>query len=153
MSVLIDVAEAIKDNLNAGSFTTTFTAQRSYGDTQVALEDQDTLHVEVIPQGYPDEIITQGNHEYEVDVRIWVRKRFGQESRDGEQKLLLSQIDTLVDLVEDIQQFFIKRSLTGYTDASWRESTTETPYSAEHLRIYSQFTGQIKVIYKVPVAT
>jgi len=50
VSVITDIAEAVKDALNGQDFSQAFTAERHY-QPLFELKDMKTLHVTVVPRG------------------------------------------------------------------------------------------------------
>lgn len=175
-AVLVSVAKAITKELDAAFIAGTFGAQyreqrakRSYADWDEALEDLDTLHVDVVPVGPGNPklvMLTRSAWEYVVSVQIGVRKRFGHTDQDSTTgRILAEEIDALILLLEKIGKYFMPsqttqtgRRLADMPEAVWmpevgeRERGTEfqTSFDREMLRNNRQYIGIVRLTYKVP---
>ena len=74
-SQIVDVAEAVKTSLNAGTFSQTFTAMRKWVP-KVALAALDTIAVTVVPKDYARENETRGETRRTIQIDIGIQKRF-----------------------------------------------------------------------------
>lgn len=174
MSVLVDVAEAIKDELAAAFAASTFGAsysrvvpERSYADWDEELTGCRDLRVDVVPVGPNNPTVdteTRGEWSYVVLVDIGVRQWFGSESQDVDTgRIDVSEIDALVRLTQKIGEFFMPaqseqtgRALTNLPAAVWLPRVGDksgTEYRAsfirEHLREIRQFTSIVQLAYGV----
>ena len=75
MPVITDIAEAVKDELNGGSFSQTFTAERHYKPA-FDLPDMKTLHVTVVPKGLDMQATTRTSAQHDVQIDVAVQKKF-----------------------------------------------------------------------------
>ena len=153
-AVLVDVADAITTALNGGSFSESFTAVRSYAEWDEALTDVDTLRVDVVPVNYTErsQLVSRNAYEYQVETDIGVRKRFAVADQDATTgRIDTAEIDALVLLVEEINEFFIHDAL-GSTGTVWDAVEIRAAYVREHLRNMRQFTGIVRVTHTKDVA-
>lgn len=154
IAVMVDVADAVLTDINAdpeGNFGEFFVARRSYGEWDDQLEEIDQLFVDVVPAKHPlsEAADRSGAVLHHVDVQIVVRRRL---RRTAETKRFrLSEVDGLLQLNENIFNYFIQHPLSDLATATWRESKLVTDYVRRHLRDFSQYTGISQVTYEVIV--
>lgn len=104
-ALLISLAKAVTSELDGGSFSQEFTPERSYGDWEMTLEDNDTLHVDVVPVKWTARKVTQASYEYECLVDVGIRIRFlAQEAATG--RVPVATVDPYVRLLEELAEFF-----------------------------------------------
>lgn len=157
---LSQVVEALRQQLedNAANFVRSFVPERSYADWDLALEDADKLHVDVVL--VTTEIQTNpisrhandvgGDVEYIVPIDVGIRQRFGQsEEEPSSGRISVAEIDQLVLLETQIFEYLYQEELTTYTAASWEDTRIVVACSREHLRQNRQFTGIIRTTYNV----
>lgn len=151
-SVLVETAEAVVTALNsaaAGTFSQRFQAERSYADWELPLEESapaDRVLVDVVP--VPPMAIdaeTRGDVAYQPAVDMIVRKRLTPDQRDGDGKLLLPEVDSLVLFVEELSEFHMLEELSN--GARWKETEIRRSHVPAHLRQFSQFTGIVRVTF------
>ena len=154
-SVLVQVADAIKTELDGGSFVRTFGCERNYADWDDALEERDELRVDVVPFGHgAPELDSRGSTEYRCQVDVVVRYRFGQPDQNEIGGIETARIDELVELVEQLHQHLCdpaERRFTNYTAATWWSTDVATSYARNHLRELRQFTAILRVTANVSV--
>lgn len=148
--ILPGVADAVVAALNAGTFSQSFTAARSYAGWRLKLETLDGLRVDVVPAEYADTALaSQGTDEAVCRVDVVVRKKLDpSDSSSG--VATNAAVDPLVALVEEIARFFMdsdERRLDDYTDAAWRDARVLWPYVPQHLP--TQFTGVVRLGFDV----
>lgn len=156
-AVLVSVADAVASALNDpdSGFSQEFEAIRSYADWEDALDDKDSdrLLVDVVPVGILEvELETRGSLIYSPDIDVLVRQRLGPEKRNAGGKFRKEEIDALVYLVQELHEFFCIDRLPDFKDAAWdAEKGTRilAIYKRTHLRQHHQFTGHIRVPFKV----
>ena len=139
MAVITDVAEAVKDELNAGEFSLPFEAERMY-QPLFELPEMKTLHVTVVPHGI--EMQASGRsmvqHDYGIDVAV--QKKFEKDDNSAE-------LDPLMTLVEEIIDFFRLRRLQDQNAVCVR-ATNEPVYSQEHMEQFRQFTSVVTLTFR-----
>jgi len=140
MAVITDIAEAVVEMLNAGSFGQPIEAQRLYSP-QFELAEMEDLHVTVVPRGV--QILPGGRahnqHDYTIDVAV--QKKLS--AADN------AEIDTLMDLVDQIADHFRFKRLEGVPNAVWLKTEHQAIYSPEHLREMRQFTSVLTFTFRV----
>lgn len=147
-AVLVTAAQAIADELNAHTFTLRFVAERSYR-TDLELEDLDTLHVDVVPVNASSDLATEGSVVYPCQVDIGVRKKFESKDHDKTGEIDRDEIDRLMLLVQEIHEFLVRRRLATFEEAVWKSADIRAWYLPRHLREFRQFTGLIRVVFRV----
>lgn len=145
MSVRSDIAEAVKDELNAGvaagAFGAVQFAARRLNVPLFDLPDLKTLHVTVVGRSYEQEPVSRGDTATDVEIDVAVQKKVA-----GVEP---AEIDPLADLVEAVIRFFANRRLAGYAGAMWRNSKNALMYIPEHLEEKRLFTSVITLTYRV----
>lgn len=141
-SQIILVAEAVKDVINAATFSSgspTFTATRGYVP-EFKLEDMTTAHVTVIPREIAVENTSRGQagETYSIDIAI-------QQRPEGETNALFDVLSLLVEEIMDILQ----RTRLSSPSAMCTSVAVNPIYSPEHIRNWMQFTSVITAEYKL----
>ena len=146
MSTVIDIAEAVKAELNApdgpadGDPPAALAAERLYRP-RFELTDMGVLHVTVVPKGLELTAAGRGLAQDDVQIDVAVQKKLAT-TEAGE-------IDALMALVERIGDFLRQRRLAGAPDAAWVRTENVPVYSVEHLGELRQFTSVLTVTYRV----
>jgi len=140
MSLVSDIAKAVKDELDAHDFSVEFEAVRAYLPL-FDLAEMEDLHVTVVPKGLAVEGGSRKASQHDVQVDVAVQKKL--ESEDN------SEIDALMALVEEISDFLRFRRLEGFPGAAWLKVENAPVYSQEHLCEMRQFTSVLTVTYRV----
>ena len=142
MAVIVDIAEAVKAELNAGQFSQAFTADRTYRPTRELVDLKD-LRVTVVPRGIGMESASRsgGQDEYSVDVAI--RKKVSAGAAGD------AEADELMLLVEEIAAFFARRRLVGLEKAIWVRTENVPAFSSDHLEESSVFISLVTVTFRV----
>lgn len=154
-AVAVAVAKAVTSQIDAATLSLAFTPERSYADWELALEDADELHVDVVvvTTELATELSSRGRMKYTVPIDIGVRKRFVTAQQDDDTgRVELAEVDALMLLVEEIHELFASVSLTDYTEATWQETKTLVAPLNKHLRENRQFTGIVRVTFRVDKA-
>jgi len=140
MSLVADIAEAVKDELNAHDFSMEFEAARGYLPL-FDLPEMKDLHVTVVPKGLAVEGGSRKASQHDVQVDVAVQKKL--EAADN------AEMDDLMSLVEEISDFLRFRRLEGFPGAAWLKVENAPVYSQEHLSEMRQFTSVLTVTYRV----
>ncbi|HEY1068491.1 MAG TPA: hypothetical protein VGE52_20375 [Pirellulales bacterium] len=140
MAVIVDLANAVVAELNGGTFSQVFGAERGYTPV-FELKDMKTLHVTVVPKGLAIEAFSrsQSQHDYQVDVAV--QKKLANAGN--------AEVDPLMTLVEEIADFFRARRLTTYPNAIWTKTENAPVYAAEHFEDLRQFTSVLTFTFRV----
>ena len=142
MATIIDIAEAVKEELNGGMFSQPFTAERHYQPV-FELKDMKTLHVTVVPKDIEMQLATRSSSQQDCRIDVAVQKKL--ESAD------LTEIDELMGLVEEIISFLSRRKLASVPNALWIKTANEPIYATEHMEQFRQFTTILTLTYRVLV--
>jgi len=140
VSAIIDIAEAVKESLNAAAFSQPFTAERRYQPLFELAEMKD-LHVTVVPGGVTGVTLGRGRaqHDYRIDVAV--QKKF----KKGD----AAELDPLMALVEEIAEHFRFKRLEGCPEAVWVKTENAPVYAQEHMAEMRQFTSVITLTFRV----
>lgn len=143
------VLRAIKGN-QAG-FGIEFTAERSYADWKLELEELNELRVDVVPAAITSVPASRATLLHEVGIDIGVRKRFGMEDSEATTgRIDLEEKDRLSKFVLDIHKFLSSHAQRQIgTNVTWKSTELRAVYLAEHLKQYRQFTGIMRATYSV----
>ena len=135
MATMIDIAEAVKDELNTGQFSQSFTAVRAYQPTY-DLKDMATLRVTVVPQGLSQSMVSRGQYQFEYVVDVGVMKKVADDS----------DCDSLMTLVEEIGDHFAGLAVEG---AVCVDVSNEPIFDPDHLLQQRQFTSVLHLTFRV----
>src|SRR5690606_18917339 len=124
VSTIIDVADAVTASLNAGTFSPPFTAQRRY-QPRLDLAQLQTLRVSVVPKSVTTTAASRrdGFVDSAVDIGIQQKVTAGDPS----------QVDALLDLVEQINDHLRLTPLASFPGALWVSAAHEPVFASEHL--------------------
>ena len=142
MAVIIDIAEAVKEELNGGTFSQPFTAERHYQPV-FELKDMKSLHVTVVPKDIELQLATRNSSQHDCRIDVAVQKKL--EVAD------LAEIDELMGLVEEIINFLSRRKLASVPNALWIKTANEPIYATEHMEQFRQFTSILMLTYRILV--
>lgn len=159
-AVEVDIAEAIKDELNSHDFGIAFQAERNEADPTVPLEEINQLRIDVVPWLPLSVLATRGTLRYSAPTDILIRKRFeGSQQSISSGRIPKEETDRLRKLRQDIAEFFMPsqttntgRSLTAIPNANWVETKVMAGLVRQHLKLHSQFTGWLRITYAVQKA-
>jgi hypothetical protein len=140
LAEIVDIADAVVTELNAGTFSQELEAVRLYRP-QFDLTEMKDLHVTVVPKSIETVTVSRTCVQYDITVDVAVQKKLETETND--------EIDPLVNLVEEIATFFRLRRLTEYPGASWLRTENEPVYSPGHLEELRQFTSVLTLTFRV----
>ena len=140
MSLVIDIADAVTDELNAGSFGQPFLAERLYRP-EFDLAEFKTLRVTVVPKGLSTSGLSRGQDQFDVSVDVAVQKKLQTEDA--------GEIDPLMTLVEEIADTFRSRRLSSAPAAVWVKTENVPIYSPDHLETKKLFTSVLTLTFRV----
>jgi len=148
-AVLVAAAEAVKTAFNGHVFSVTpLVAERSYADWDLALEDAGTLRADIVQAGYAKiEMATRGEIRYEPFVDVGIRKRFGEGDQAANGRIDVADIDALVLLVEEVNEFFLGEILSDSRGSAWKACAIRANPVTKHLRELRQFTGILRLTF------
>lgn len=140
MSVITNIADSIVAELNAATLSLPVTAERHYVPS-FPLKDMKELHVSVVPKGISISKSDRTRNTHDVQVDVAIQKKFDQGDA--------VEIDPLMDLVEEIADFFRLRRLDSYPAAHWIRTEHVPIYSQEHWDEMRQFTSVLTFTYRI----
>ncbi|MCP4594507.1 MAG: hypothetical protein GY842_27565 [bacterium] len=140
MNTLISVADAVVASLNDGSFSQSFTAERKYVPV-FELPDMETLRVTVVPKSVSISAAARDSDFFDSAVDVGVQKKVNPDE--------LTEIDALMNLVEEIIDHLRGKRLDALPEAAWRAIAHEPVFAPEHLDQVRQFTSVLTVTYRV----
>ena len=140
MSVITDIAEAVKDELNGHDFSMEFGAAREFLPV-FDLQEMQTLHVTVVPAGLTIQKLDRSRTQSNVQVDIGIQKKLSTADND--------EIDAMMALVEEIVDFLRFRKLAGCPEALWVSTENNPIFVREHLSEMRQFTSVLTLTYRV----
>lgn len=140
MSLIIDIAEAVKTALNAHDFSEEFTAERHYQPVFDLAEMKD-LHVSVVPNGMTTATLGRGRAQFDCRIDVAVQKKL----KDCDN----AEIDPLMALVDEIAEHFRAKRLDGLSEAAWIKTENTALYAQEHLNEMRQFTSVLTLTFRV----
>ncbi len=140
MALVIDIAEAVKEELTAKTFSQAFTAQRYY-QPLFNLEEMQDLHVSVVPNSLMVHPFGRNLNQYEVKIDVAVQKKF--QTDDA------IELDPLMTLVEEIADHFRLKRLTVLPVAIWVKTENVPIYAQEHMEQLRQFSSILTFTFRV----
>lgn len=141
MSLRVEIAEAVTEELNATEFSLPFIAAR-YRVLSWTPEDLAELRVAVFPSSYASQHASRRHTERRVTVEIAVQKHL--RSVDS------AAVDPLADLAEEIASHFEAfPRLAGCCKAVLDTVENDPPYYMAHLNQKSVFTSVITLTFRV----
>ena len=140
MSIVSEVADAVRDELDAGQFSIPFKAVRAFRHDQTLPEGKE-LRVSVVPKGVTVTPAARGVCSYDIQIFVAVMKKLDRATPET--------VDPLLGLVEEIADFFRLRRLEKCPAAVWTGTEIKPMVSTEHLEQLKQFTSLITLSLKV----
>ena len=139
MSLVIDIADALKNQINAHSFSAEFEAARDYRPV-LDLQEMKTLRVSVVPKGITTTPVDRSRVQHDVEVDVLVQKKL--DAADAK------ELDALMSLVEEIAGFLKFKRLVS-VGALWLKTANDPIFAPDHLEQLRQFTSVLTVTYRV----
>ncbi len=139
MAAILELADAVVAELNANVLDTPPPAIRSFAPTY-ELTDMGTLHVTVVPRSEASETLDRSRHDFRYELDVAVQKKLA----GGD-----AEIDQLVELAQDVADYFRGRRPTGYPGAMCVGAKIQPIVAAEHLLEFGQFTSIVTLTFRV----
>lgn len=135
------IAEAVKDALNAATLSKTFTATRVYAPELELRSNEDAIAVRVwpAPEGRVSTFASRGATSREYPVFVAVMRKCDVDTN--------ATVDAYVALLEEIEDLFFGKKLTGYTSAFCRATEQIAAYAWENIRRNRQYVGVVKLTF------
>ena len=130
-SQLIIIADSVRDQLNATAFSQAFVAIRHYEPTY-DLHAMPDLHVSVVPRAVSSKSLDRSRDSFDYEIDIAVQKKT---------ESTLSNLDALMELVEEIADHLRLNGLATYPAAHCVQVSHQPIYSSDHLHEFRVFTS------------
>jgi hypothetical protein len=124
MSIVSEVAEAVRAELDAGQFSIPFKAVRAFRHDQTLPEGKE-LRVSVVPKSVSMAPASRGVCAYDIQIFVAVMKKLDRAAPEA--------VDPLLALVEELADFFRFRRLEKCPAAMWTGTEIKPMVSTEHL--------------------
>jgi hypothetical protein len=150
-ALIVSAGDAIVEAINEHEWGIEFSAARSYADWADELKVENVLHVDVVPlqTAYAkSELASRGKVKHRLGFDIAVRKKFGRQDQNVENRVERAKLDSLVYLTEALHHFFVAGRLSGFEAAVWQSSDIVLTYSRKHLREYRQFLSIVRLMFE-----
>ncbi len=134
---IIQLADAIVDELNGREFSLSFTAERGYLPT-FELQELNELKITVVPREDGGKLDTRSSsvHEYAIDIGVQMKPP----SIDND------RLDPLTFLTQQIADYFLFGQRPGGTTLI--SPQVRLLYLQEHLHKYRQFTSVVTLTFR-----
>jgi len=140
MPEIADIADAIVAELAGGSWSQSFTPERTYLPT-FELADS-ALHVTAVPRGTDEKQAARDRVQYDHKIDVAIQQKLAAVSN--------AAVDALLDLAQEIREYLgPTQQLADYPSASWVGASNAQLYSPDHLRDWRQFTTVITLTYRI----
>jgi hypothetical protein len=136
---MVDIADAVVSQLNAGSFSKAFTATRGYLP-RFDLEEMGDLRVTVVPKSVEISTASRSGHQHDYGIDVAIQRKLEQEDA--------AEIDPLMDLVEEIADQFRGSALPTDPQASCVGVANAPVYAQEHMREDRLFTSVLTLTFR-----
>ena len=140
MSIVSEVAEAVRAELDAGAFSIPFKAVRAFRHDQTLPEGKE-LRVSVVPKSVSMAPASRNVCAHDIQIFVAVMKKLDRAAPET--------VDPLLGLVEEIVDFFRLRRLEQRPAAIWTGTEVKPMVSAEHLEQLRQFTSLLTIRFNV----
>jgi len=139
MSYVVDLVQEIVDQLNAGSFSQSFTAERKYY-VDPDLSEIETLQVTAAVSRQEITTYARAYEQFNITVDVAIQNKAGDDATR----------DTMVDFAEEIIDFLRGKNMTpGAETFDWLRIENEPVYFPDHFREYGVFTTLIRCTYQI----
>lgn len=139
MATIIQIADAVVAQLNAGAFSQPLTAERHYVPS-FELADMETLHVTVVPRAISSSSLDRSRDAFTYEIDLAVQKK---------SDMAQASLDALMALVEEIADHFRTQPLASFPGARCMEVKNAPVFSLEHLHELRQFTSVLTLTFRL----
>ncbi len=140
MPLITEIADAVAATLNAATLSQPVTAERHYQPI-FDLPEMMALHVSVVARGVVINQLSRSSSAHDVQIDVAVQKKF--DAGDS------TELDPLMQLVEEIADLFRFKPLADYPAAMWLKTENVPIYSIEHMDQLRQFTSVLTITFRV----
>jgi hypothetical protein len=139
MAVISKVADAVKDELAAGTFSIPFKAIRAFRHDQTLPEGKE-IRVSVVPNAVKVAPVARGLCHYDMEIYVAVSKKIDRATPET--------IDPRLALVEEIVDSVRLRRLANCPEAMWVSTENRPMVSTEHLENLKTFTSLVTTVWR-----
>ncbi|MGC1272624.1 MAG: hypothetical protein WBC44_02865 [Planctomycetaceae bacterium] len=140
MPLITQVAEAVLAELDATTFSQSFTAQRAYLP-RAELAALRSLCVTVVPSHVTIATVARGQTQQDVAVDVAVQRKLTSEEN--------GTLDSLLALAEEIAAHFTGKRLDSFPAAAWVKTEFKPIYAPEHIEQLRTFTSVLTLTFRV----
>jgi hypothetical protein len=144
-ALILQIADAVTNALNAASLSLTFDAQRTYVPIH-ELTEIDGLLVTVVPVLLGMTIISRRDDEFTYSVDIGVQKRIGIGTMSDAQ--IKDACDPLMGFVEEILDLFRGEAVIAMIPARFDSATNAPIFVPSHIDEKKTFTSVLTLTFK-----
>lgn len=137
-AVIVRIADAVTEALNAASLSQSFTAVRAYVPVY-ELCDFAELKVTVVPRSMASVPLTRGSDDEDYQIDVAVQARVLAE---------VSAIDPYMMLVQEVRDLFRGKHLAAYPRALCVANGAEPIYDARHMDEKQIFTSVVRLTFR-----
>ena len=137
--LLLQVADAVVFEINAGLYSQAVTAVRFY-QPRFELSEMDTLHVSVVPRSMTEKQLSRALTAYDCTIDVGIQQRSTMDQ---------VTLDALTKLVAEIAQRLRTVKLSALPEARLMQLVNEPVFAPEHLDELRQFTSVLSARYRV----
>lgn len=141
MSLIMDMADAMVNTLNAHDFNKPFVAERLYVP-MFDLKDMKDLRVSVVPRGVDTAIESRALVKHDVMIDVAVQQKLATEGN--------AEIDALMNLTQEIADHVRQRR--SIDNCYWLKTENDPIYSPEHISGLRQFTSVLTFTFRAVAA-
>jgi hypothetical protein len=140
VSTINQIADAIVQSLNTGSFSMAVEAQRCYQPVH-GLSQLQELRVSVVPKSLTATIATRSDGFFDCAIDVGIQQKVDADDQEA--------LDGLMHLVEEIGDHLRFHKLDAFPNAAWLALENTPIFAPEHLEKERVFTSVLTVTYRV----
>jgi len=140
-AVSVQIAEAVKDHLNAGSFSWEFDCKR-LAFPKATIQEADGLLVSVFSGPRQSDQLTRGYFQRQYTIYLVVQRKLSAEDAES-----MTLPDELTLLVEEMEMSLEDVVMAGYTMIEFSGDIERVPFNVELMRDAGIFASVIAVEY------
>lgn len=137
--LLLQVADAVVFEINAGLYSQAVTAVRFY-QPRFELSEMGTLHVSVVPRSISEKQLSRALTSFDCTIDVGIQQRSSMDQ---------ATLDGLTKLAAEVAYRLRNNSLTALPDARLMELQMDPVFAADHLDELRQFTSVLSARYRV----
>lgn len=142
-SEMLQVAEAVKERLNAGDFTQDIQAVLRVLPRFRTEEIEQEQRLVVAPRTGTARQESRNHSAYEYRIDVALQSRLSPDASEE------AAVDASLLFLQEVEVFMRYQSLPDFEAAKWTSSEWETAYSDEHLESLRQVTSVLTLVYQV----